>query len=67
MDDKHNSALIALAREKEMSKTQVMLQALRLYQVVQERSKEGQQLAFIKDGKTVPLLIPTMLPLLPVD
>ena len=66
MDDRHMAALDALAAEQDMNKTQVMKQALRLYQLVHERAKDGQQLAFTKDGKVVPLLVPSMLPLLPV-
>lgn len=63
LDDKHNTALEALATEQGMSKASVLRQALRLYQVIQDRSKQGQQLAFTKDGKVVPLLVPSMLPL----
>jgi hypothetical protein len=66
MDDKHMAALEALAVENAINKTQVMRQALRLYQLVHERSKDGQQMAFVKDGKVVPILVPNMLPLLPV-
>lgn len=66
MDDRHMAALEALAAEQEMNKTQVMKQALRLYQMVHERAKDGQQLSFTKDGKVVPLLVLSMLPLLPV-
>lgn len=66
MDDRHMAALEALAAEQDMNKTQVMKQALRLYQLVHERAKDGQQLAFTKDGKVVPMLVPSMLPLLPV-
>jgi len=65
MDDRHMAALEALAAEQDMNKTQVMKQALRLYQLVHERAKDGQQLAFTKDGKVVPMLVPSMLPLLP--
>jgi predicted transcriptional regulator len=66
MDDRHMAALEALAAEQDMNKTQVMKQALRLYQLAHERAKDGQQLAFTKDGKAVPMLVPSMLPLLPV-
>jgi hypothetical protein len=66
-DNDYMNVLTELANEQEMSKKQILKQALCLYQVVQKRAKEGQQLAFIKDGKVVPLLIPTMLPLLPID
>ncbi len=66
MDDRHMAALEALAADQDMNKTQVMKQALRLYQLVHERAKDGQQLAFTKDGKVMPVLVPSMLPLLPV-
>lgn len=66
MDDRHMAALEALAAEQDMNKTQVMKQALRLYQMVHERAKDGQQLTFLKDGKVVPMVVPSMLPLLPV-
>lgn len=62
MDDRHMAALEALAAEQDMTKTQVMRQALRLYQTVHERAKDGQQLAFTKDGQVVPLVVPSMLP-----
>lgn len=42
-----------------------MTQALRLYQLVHRRTTDGQQLAFRRDGKVVPLCSPNMLPLLP--
>lgn len=53
LDERHMAALDALATEQDMSKTGVMRQALRLYQLVHERAKDGQQLAFTKDGRTV--------------
>jgi len=65
LDERHMAVLEALASEQDMNKTQVMKQALRLYQLVHERAKDGQQLAFIKDGQVVPLLVLSMLPLLP--
>lgn len=61
MDDRHMAALEALAAEQDMNKTQVMKQALRLYQLIHERAKDGQQLAFTKGGQVVPLLVPSML------
>jgi predicted transcriptional regulator len=64
LDDRHTTALEALAAEQDMSKAQVLRQALRLYQMVHERAKDGQDMAFTKDGRLVPMLIPTMLPLL---
>jgi predicted transcriptional regulator len=46
-----------LAAEQNMSKTAVMRQALRLYQMVHVRAKKGEQLAFTKDGKLVPVVV----------
>ena len=63
LDARHMGALEVLAAEQDMSKTQVMRQALRLYQVVHLRAKAGEQLAFTKDGKVVPMLVLSMLPL----
>jgi predicted transcriptional regulator len=63
LDARHMDALEALAAEQGMSKTQVMRQALRLYQMVHLRAKAGEQLAFTKDGKVVPILVLSMLPL----
>ena len=62
MDDRHMAALEALAVEQGMSKTAVMRQSLRLYQLVHERAKSGEQLAFTKDGKVVPMFTPGLLP-----
>ena len=61
MDERHMAALEALSVEQDMNKTQVMKQALRLYQMVHERTKSGEQLAFTKDGKVVPMFVPSML------
>ena len=63
LDARHMDALDALATEQGMSKAQVMRQALRLYQMVHHRAKTGEQMAFIRDGKVVPMLVPSMLPL----
>jgi predicted transcriptional regulator len=65
LDERHNSVLEALATEQDMSKAAVLRQALRLYQLVHNRAKDGQDMAFTKDGQIVPLLVPSMLPLLP--
>lgn len=53
LDQRHMDVLDALAAEQDMSKTAVMRQALRVYQLVHQRAKDGQQLAFTKDGRTV--------------
>jgi len=66
LDDRHDEALTRLAAETDMSKTAVLRQALRLYQLVHERAKDGQQLAFTKDGKVIPIITPSlMLPPIP--
>ena len=64
LDDRHSDALERLAAETDMSKTAVLRQALRLYQLVHERAKDGQQLAFTKDGRMVvmELIGPTLMP-----
>jgi len=54
-----------MAEEQDMSQTAVLRQALRLYQMVHERTKQGQQLAFTKDGVVVPLVVVSMLMPLP--
>ncbi len=43
------SALESLCREKELSKTQVMKQALRLYQYIEARVKLGEKV-FVEDS-----------------
>lgn len=54
LDDRHMDALEALATEQDLSKTALMRQALRLYQMVHQRAKDGQQLAFVdRAGKLV--------------
>jgi predicted transcriptional regulator len=54
LDERHMAALDALAVEQDMSKTGVMRQALRLYQMVHQRAKDGHQLAFVdRNGKLV--------------
>lgn len=40
------SALDSLAKEKELSKTGVLRQALRLYQLIQHRTAQGEKLVF---------------------
>jgi predicted transcriptional regulator len=57
LDTRHDEALEELAREQDMSKTSVMRQALRLYQMVYERQKAGEQLAFTKNGVLVPVIV----------
>lgn len=61
LDDRHDEALTRLAAETDMSKTAVLRQALRLYQLVHNRAKDGQQLAFTKDGNVIPIICPSLM------
>lgn len=60
LDDRHGAVLEALSAEQGMSKAALLRQALRLYQLVHDRNKRGQNLAFVQNGRVVPLLIPSM-------
>lgn len=60
LDDKHLTALNELCDTQGMPRAALLRQALRLYQLVQNRAKDGQELAFIKDGKVIPMIVPTM-------
>ncbi len=53
LDDKHTAVLEELAARHEMSKSQVLRQALRLYQLVDNRIKAGEELAFTCNGEIV--------------
>lgn len=58
MDTRHHAVLEALAAEQGMSKSALLRQALRLYQMVHDRAKQGQQLAFRnQDGSYVPQVV----------
>lgn len=57
LDDRHHDVLQALATEQDMSKTAVLRQALRLYQTVHLRLKEGEQMAFTRNGVVVPQVV----------
>lgn len=46
LDERHEAVLTSLAAEQELSKTALMRQALRLYQMVYERQKAGQSMAW---------------------
>lgn len=63
LDDKHHSALEALAEQQDMSKSAVLRSALRLYQMVTFRLRAGEQLAFTRDGKVVPIIPVGLMPL----
>jgi predicted transcriptional regulator len=57
LDDKHMVALDELATAQDMTKTQIIRQALRLYQHVHQRYAKGEEMAFTKDGVIVPVVI----------
>ena len=57
LDDRYTKALEDLCAEQDMTKTALLKASLRLYQVVHNRAKVGEQLAFTKDGKVVPLIV----------
>lgn len=49
--DKELTALETLAREKEMSQGAVLRQALRMYQLIHERTKAGETFSFSGDAR----------------
>lgn len=53
MSEKEMAALDAMASDKDVSKTQIMRQALRLYQLVDKRIKAGEKLMFSGDKQRV--------------
>jgi len=57
LDDRYMAALEALADQHAMTKTQVIRQALRLYQAVCARTANGEELAFTKNGVVVPVIV----------
>ncbi len=57
LDTRHNAVLEGLADEQGMTKEQVMRQALRIYQMIHTRAKEGKALAFTKDGVVMPEVV----------
>lgn len=58
LDDRHLGVLDELAKEQEMTRSALMRQALRLYQMVHDRAKKGQTLAFRNaDGGFTPVVI----------
>lgn len=65
LDDRHSAVLEELSAEQGLSKAALLRQSLRLYQLVHIRAKDGQELAFVKNGQVVPMLMPSLLPLQP--
>lgn len=53
LSDKEASVLHGLSTEQELSQQQVLRQALRLYQHVNNRMKMGEQMAFVDKGGNV--------------
>jgi predicted transcriptional regulator len=56
-DPKADAVLDQLCKEKDMSKKAVLRQALSIYQLVNEKRKEGFEMAFVKDGKIEPIVV----------
>lgn len=58
MDDRHNAALAKLCAEQDMDQAQVLRQALRVYQRVQDHAKKGERMVFVDAaGVIVPELL----------
>lgn len=57
LSDREMFALNRLATEQGMSKTAVMRQALRLYQLAHERLKAGETMSFSGDKERIALFI----------
>ncbi len=57
LDDRHLAVLKELAEAQAISQSTVLRQGLRLYQMIYERAKKGEQIAFTKNGKLVPVVI----------
>lgn len=53
LSEREMAALDALATDKGMSKTAIMRQALRLYQLVDKRLKAGERMMFSGDDQRV--------------
>lgn len=63
LDQREHDALDLLCADQEMSRTNVMRQALRLYQMVRHHAARGEDLAFTKNGEIVPDDRPGLSPL----
>jgi predicted transcriptional regulator len=53
LSEREMAVLDAMAADKDMSKTQIMRQALRLYQLVDERIKAGEKMMFSGDQQRI--------------
>lgn len=51
LSEREMAVLDAMATDKDMSKTAIMRQALRLYQLVDVRLKAGERMMFSGDGQ----------------
>lgn len=63
LDDRHTAVLESMSAEQGLSKAALLRQAIRLYQVIHERAKKGEQMAFVKDGEVVPFHTLSTLPI----
>lgn len=58
LSERETEVLYALSNEQELNHTQLMRQALRLYQHIHEKRKKGQEMAFVDaDGNVVKQVI----------
>jgi hypothetical protein len=57
LSDREMAAIAALAEQQELSKTAVIRQALRLYQLVNERIRAGETMTFSGDQERIALFI----------
>lgn len=57
VSEREMKVITQLAREAELSKTAVIRQALRLYQIIYERTKAGETMHFSGDKERLVLLV----------
>ncbi len=53
LDDKHAAGLKELAEMQGMSESAVLRQALRMYQMIVRRVRDGEELAFTRNGVVI--------------
>jgi len=56
-NDEEEKVLEALAKQADMSQTQVLRQALRMYQIIQVRVNAGETLTFSGDKERIALFV----------
>lgn len=54
------AAMASMSSETGLNQAQLVRQAVRLYQAVHIRAKDGQQMTFVKDGVLIPLNEPAV-------